>query len=84
MSNQERLAALGADHFMEFIGNKNPKCPHCGSIYDIAEEGAWHLYDSSESEHEIECPACDLPFIVAVAVSYTFSTEDQEEEEEDE
>lgn len=76
----ERLAALKRDGEMEFWGNKNPKCPHCSHEYDIQDHEAWALYE--EGEHEIECPLCDLTYIVSVNVSYSYSTDDQPDEDE--
>lgn len=78
----ERLAALKAtEHSIDFWRNDKPKCPHCGDDYDIDENEAWHLYDTDEGDHEIECSSCDFTFSVAVSVSFSFSTDEQEEEE---
>lgn len=60
-----------------FFANKNPKCPHCGSDYDISEHGAWQFYE--EGEHSISCPTCDMDFDVSTRVSYSFSTDHQED-----
>jgi len=77
-----RLAALkAADHFIEFALNKRPLCPHCGAEYVIEEHEAWHLYDSDEGSHEVECGSCDLPFNVDVRITWSFSTDEQEEDE---
>lgn len=84
MSKVTRLAALEADDRGDFWGNANPKCPHCGTDYNITEREAWELYDQDEGQHEIECPSCDLKYTVQVRVSYTFDTEEQEEEDEEE
>jgi hypothetical protein len=75
-----RLAALKAsEDSMEFWGNEDPKCPHCGDDFDVSENEAWEVY--GEGEHELTCPSCDLDFTVETRVSYSFSTEDQPDDE---
>jgi hypothetical protein len=64
---------------MEFWGNEDPKCPHCGDDFDVSENEAWRVYE--EGEHELTCPACGLDFTVETRVSYSFSTEDQPDDE---
>ncbi len=43
----EALAALKAEpaSSLEFRGNKQPKCPHCGQDVDISDNDLWRLYD---------------------------------------
>lgn len=60
----------------------SPKCPHCDHDYEIDDHQAWHLYDPTEDEHEIECPACEKTYIVKVRVKYSFSTDEQPDEDE--
>ncbi len=73
-----QFAALKAEPAgsLEFWGNDNPKCPHCGQTIDINEHEKWDLYE--EGEHETSCPDCDGDFTVSTMVSYSFSTENQE------
>lgn len=77
---QVPLAALAAAkqerNTIDFFGNDQPKCPHCGLTYDISQNGAWNLYE--EGEHEATCDKCELDFVVSVRISYTFSTENQD------
>lgn len=77
----KRLAALEAGNSWDFSRNDYPKCPHCGDGYSIEENESWELYD--EGDQEVECPACDMSFTVAVHVSYRFSTDEQEEEDDE-
>ena len=61
--------------WLEFFGNDNPKCPHCGADCEISQNDWYSLYE--EGEHEVTCPDCDRDFIVSTSVSYTFTTEHQ-------
>lgn len=74
----ERLAALNAADSLDFWRNDDPKCPHCGTVVSVSENELWHLYE--EGEHEIECNACDQPFMVSTNVTYSFSTDEQEDD----
>ena len=74
-----RFAALTAGDQSDFFYNEQPKCPHCGSDFDIAENEAWQLYDENES-HEVECPRCDGEFLVTSHATWRFSTDEQDEE----
>lgn len=67
---------------LNFYGNNNPVCPHCGEDYSVSEHENWKLYD--EGEHDVECSSCDQEFSVQTYVSTTFSTDDQPDEDEDE
>jgi len=73
----DRFAALDAGDWLSFFANKRPKCPHCGSEFDISESEAWHLYDENDM-HEVECLSCNLSFQVNSSASWTFSTDEQE------
>lgn len=82
----ERLKALNdakATDCLAFWGLHTPKCPHCGTDYDIGAHDAWSLYE--EGDHEVECGnlLCEREFTVSVMVSYTFSTDDQPDDDED-
>jgi hypothetical protein len=72
----ERLAALKAGDTLDFWGNAKPKCPHCGTDFDIAEHEAWRLYE--EGEHEVECYSCGLDYTVSTRVSFSFSTDTED------
>ena len=74
----EKLAALKSRHFLDFVGNKTPKCPHCGEDFDIEEGEAWHLYDDQQS-HVVECPDCNTEFQVSSKATWTFSTDEQDD-----
>lgn len=73
----ERLAALSSGDWLDFYGNPNPKCPHCGDDYDIREHEAWNLY-SEDGPHSVECSSCDLEFSVSSSATWAFSTDEQE------
>lgn len=75
----DRLAALEGGPSWEFILNKQPKCPHCGSDFDISENEAWDLYDDDDS-HEVQCSDCELTYSVRTHKTYAFSTDDQDEQ----
>jgi len=76
----ERFAALKAEPggSLEFWGNREPKCPHCGHEVGVGDNELWRLYE--EGEHEVECPHCENSFMVSTRVSYSFSTDSQEDE----
>lgn len=74
----EKLAALkAATGVMDFYGNNEPKCPHCGREQPISDNDWYHLYE--EGEHEVQCPDCGHDFIVNTLVRYTFSTNEQDD-----
>jgi uncharacterized Zn-finger protein len=74
----ELLAALNAGSFLEFSMNKRPKCPHCGSDFDISENEAWRLYDDNDT-HEVTCPSCSQDFRVNSHADWRFSTDEQDD-----
>lgn len=61
---------------MDYWGNKQPRCPHCGTEHDVSDNDWYRLYD--EGEHEVTCPSCDEEFTVSTRVSFSFSTYEQE------
>ena len=74
----EKLEALNsASDSFDFSMNKQPKCPHCGEVYDISENEAWRMYDDNNS-HDAECPACGHGFIVNSHAIWSFSTDEQD------
>lgn len=74
----EKLKALkAAPHSIEFWGNDNPRCPHCGNSQDISRHEWYHLYDDND-RHEVTCPDCDLDFSVKTIVKYSFCTDEQD------
>lgn len=73
---QKRLEALKAGERMDFWGNEEPKCPHCGEKSSVVDNEWWSLYEVGE--HEVTCPDCDEDFNVTTRASYSFSTDDQE------
>jgi uncharacterized protein with PIN domain len=76
----EKLSALNAGGWFDFSMNRQPRCPHCGSDFDITDNEAWHLFDQNET-HTVECPVCDLPFYVNSHAVWSFSTDEQEDDE---
>ena len=78
---QVPLEALAKAHWLDFVEEVNPKCPHCGTVYSIGDNEAYELY-SDDPTHTVECPSCELPFMVTVVVKYSFSTDDQPDYEE--
>mgnify|MGYP001766702014 CR=1 FL=1 len=78
-------AATNRQDEMEFVMNKQPKCPHCGSVFDIDQNEAWHLYSDDDVDIEVECDSCQEVFEVKVHCQYSFSTDEQPRmDEEDE
>ena len=73
MSTQQPLEALKSQGDMAFWLNKHPKCPHCGTDYDVSKNDAWRL--CNENTHDVSCPNCDLDFRVKSSVTYHFSTD---------
>ncbi len=82
MSNTQPMGLYNSineyNHRMEFESADNPKCPHCGHIYDIQANEAWELYE--DGDHEAECPSCNLKFEIAVIATYSYSTSEQDNE----
>jgi hypothetical protein len=74
----EKLEALRKGHWTDFFSNRNPICPHCEAPYNIEENEAYELYDHSRT-HRVECPSCDLVYIVTSRAEWTFSTDEQDE-----
>jgi uncharacterized Zn-finger protein len=78
----KHLEALkAAKSSLDFWANSDPKCPHCGTEFNIAKNEAWSLYDDRD-RHYVDCPTCEREFGVETRRSYTFSTEEQDEEDE--
>lgn len=77
--NVKRFGALNKDSraWLDFSMNKLPKCPHCGTDYDIDEHGAWELYDENFND-DLTCDECNMTFSVSVQAIYRFSTDCQE------
>lgn len=75
MKPLEALDTTG--HKIDFWGNDKPKCPHCGSDFDITDNEAWFLY-SEDGPHDIDCPSCELEFQVSSSATWTFSTDEQD------
>jgi transposase-like protein len=79
----KHLEALkAAKSSMDFWGNSNPKCPHCGTEFNIQNNEAWSLYNDN-GLHRVDCPTCEREFSVETRCSYTFSTDEQDEVDED-
>lgn len=74
----DKLAALEQGRSYDFVMNKEPKCPHCGSDFDIQQGEAWFLYDENNT-HDVECKSCNMEFQVSSHAHWSFSTEDQED-----
>lgn len=78
----EKFAALntaktgGVLSELDYFGNSNPRCPHCGEECSVSANEWWQLHE--EGDHTVECPHCDGEFSVATRVSYSFSTDRQE------
>lgn len=67
----------------DYWREQNPRCPHCGQVYDIQEHEAWGLYGDDGSDHQVECGECDQEFTVTVHVSYLFSTDEQPDDDDE-
>lgn len=75
--SRAKFAALDAEGWMEFSGNSQPKCPHCGDDFNITDNEAWHLYDENDT-HEVECLRCEETFQVSSSARWSFSTDEQD------
>lgn len=73
----EKFAELKKKGSFAFSANEEPKCPHCGEVFDIQEGEAWFIYDE-QNTHELECPDCNQVFQVNSHARWCFSTDDQE------
>ena len=69
----DELKALENGNEWDYMNNKDPKCPHCGEIYDIQRNELFRLYEENQN-HEINCLDCELDFYVESAATCTFST----------
>lgn len=79
----KHLEALkAAKSSLDFWGNKDPKCPHCGTEFNISKNEAWSLYDDN-NRHFVDCPTCEREFSVDTRCSYTFSTDEQDEQDDE-
>ena len=64
----------------DFSNEDEPKCPHCGEVYDIAEHEHYELYDTDEGSHEAECTFCEKVFSVIVGCKFSYSTDEADED----
>lgn len=82
MSETERWSALkNRKDCLDFWGQDQPKCPHCGDAVDVSDNDLWRIYE--EGEHEVDCPHCENEFSVSTRVSYSFDTDQQEMDDDD-
>jgi len=72
----EHCAALSNSNAWDFRYEKQPKCPHCGHVCNVADNDWYHLYE--EGEHEVECSLCEVEFTISTHVEHSFSTDEQE------
>lgn len=77
----KRAIATEGPYPMDYWGNKDPRCPHCGEVCEISDNGWYELYD--EGEHEVSCPHCGEDFTVSTRVSFSFGTDEQGDMDED-
>lgn len=61
---------------LDFFGNNNPKCPHCGESCDV-DDNEWYRINEDDI-HNVTCPHCEGDFMVRTIVSRIFSTDEQE------
>ena len=80
MRDFKPLGALKDGGLLEFVANKQPKCPHCGDDFDITANEAWFLYSEDET-HTVECTRCDNEFQVISVARWSFSTDEQEDDD---
>ena len=78
MSKITKLQALKNGDYFDFMINSNPVCPHCGAICDIHELEWWELFE--EDDHTVDCPHCDIEFLVVSKATWRFSTDQQEDD----
>lgn len=76
----ENYAALKHEGMLEFFGNDNPRCPHCGDTHEIWEQDWSELYDDNDY-HDVSCPTCEKEFRVSTNIRYSFSTDQIIEED---
>lgn len=78
MESTKRLEKLNAGDSFDFRINDNPVCPHCGFVCDIHDLEWWELFE--EGDHSVDCPECDLEFLVVSEAKWSFSTDQQDED----
>lgn len=54
-----------SDYRME----KQPKCPHCGSVV----RDSWEIFKEMEQEVETDCGSCEEPFTISREVIFYYS-----------
>jgi transcription elongation factor Elf1 len=64
----------GVLKMMDYWGQSNPRCPHCGEVY--REQEASEVYDNGREQAELNCGSCGRAFIVQIAVKYRFFTDE--------
>jgi len=69
----KKYAALNDNSKFDFIGNDEPKCPHCGESFNPSDCDMNYLYE--EGEHKAFCPKCDERLDITTRVHFTFNTD---------
>lgn len=70
---------------VDYWGNKNPKCPHCGADFKVWEnDRPMSLSYEDDGRSTFDCDRCGKNFVCVTIVRYVFSTAVSEEAADDE
>ena len=73
-----------AHDYIDYWGNSLPKCPHCGTDFQVWDGDNPHGLNYEDEGHTtLECDSCQKEFICVTQVKYTFSTAISEETADD-
>lgn len=71
-------------HYLNYWGNKLPKCPHCAADFEVwSGDRPLALNYEDGGITPFECESCGKEFFSMTRVEYTFSTAVSEEAAED-
>lgn len=72
-------------HSLDYWRNKLPKCPHCGTDFQVWEDDNPQALGYDDGDHTtFECASCGKEFVTVTTVEYVFSTAVSDEAASDE
>ena len=71
-------------HYLNYWGNKLPKCPHCAVDFEVWDGDHPHTLNYDDGDKTtFECESCHKEFVCVTRAEYTFSTAVSEEAADD-
>lgn len=75
---------MGVLDYIDYWGNEKPKCPHCGTDFDVwGDDNPINLSYEDGGQTTFECKSCHEDFCCVTNIKYTFSTAVDEEAADD-